>query len=431
MAAVAVRPSATGVDRRRQAGLVVAALAVALFVVYIALWSELPGSFRTGNDFAPTYAAGQFILQGHATAVYDESRILAAERATGAAGSTIDLPFISPPAAALLFTPLSRLTLTSAEAVYSLAQLLAIVAAVVLIALKVPWPASTPAAFRAAVAAGAIGAPTVGALLLFGESDGLLTLAMTAAYLLLVGRQPVAAGVALGLAAGLGKPHLLVGVLVFLLCRHAVSVVVSSLVTAVTVNLVAIALLGPSAAIGFVSAVLHSGIDHPPSGLVGIGGLVSSWFGNGATVRVIGLVACAIVVGLCARLGAMSRKLPSRTPELLAAVFALTLLCSPHLLTPDMVVLVPAFLWLYPSLLSGRVPRWRPGVPEVLLLAAWVCLGVATVMDAGNGAVGWPGRVTPWGLMLFAFAAWRAAAPASESSQSMGRRWQRTASTRG
>ena len=408
MAVTAVEPSVPGIGRRRLAGLAAGAMGVALLVVYVALWLELPGSFRTGNDFAPTYVVGQYVLHGQGASVYDEASVVAAERAAGPSGAQVALPFISPPAAALLFAPLSRVGFRSAETVYSLVQLLGLLAAAVLVVAKTRWPATTPAMFRVAVGAGAVGAPTVGALLLFGESDGLFTLAVTASYLLLVRRHPVAAGLALGVAAGFGKPHLLIGVLAFLLFRRAVAVAVTCVATAVAVNVVAVVALGPTAVTGFISAVLHSGTDHLPSGLVGMTGLVSSWLGNDAGARLLGLIASAAVVAVCARLGVVSRRTPARTAELLAAVFALTLLCSPHLLTPDVVVLVPAFVWLYAAILSRHFPSWRPSAPELLLLAAWAWLGVATVMDAGNGGVGFPGRVTSWGLVLFAYAAWRA-----------------------
>ncbi len=400
--------------QRRRVGLVTAAVAIALFVVYIALWLELPGSFRTGNDFAPTYAAGRFVISGQGSSIYSQDRIVATERAAAPAGYQVNLPYISPPAAALLTAPLANLNFPTAESLYSLIQLLATIAAAALVALRIRWPLTTATTFRVAVAAAAIGAPTVGALLLFGESDGLFTLAVTAGYLLGVRRHPLAGGVALGLAVGMGKPHLLLGVLAFLLFRRAVTMVVGLIATAGAVNVMAIAVLGPSTALDFVSSVIHSGVDHPPSGLVGVSGLLASWLGNGATVRVVGLLASMMVIALCARLGVITRQLPQHTPELLAAAFALSLLASPHLLVPDLVMLVPALIWLYPVLLSGHTSGRSASTPELLLVAAWAWLAVATVLDAANATVGFPGRLTPWGLLLFAFAAWLAAARAAE-----------------
>lgn len=405
------------VGRQRQVGVAVAAAAVAmaLFVVYIALWIELPGSFRTGNDFAPTYAAGRLVVSRQGSSIYRQDRIVATERGAAPPGYQVNLPYISPPAAALLAAPLATLNLPAAETAYALIQLLAIIAAAALIALKVPWPPNTATAVRVAIVAAAIGAPTVGALLLFGESDGLFTLAVTVGYLLYVRRHPLAGGVALGLAAGMGKPHLLLGVLAFLLFRRAMTMVVGLIATAGAVNLMAIAVLGPSTALSFVSSVIHSGVDHPPSGLVGIAGLIASWLGNGAAVRLAGLLVSIMVIALCARLGVMSGRRPSHTPALLAASFALSLLGSPHLLVPDLVMLIPAFMWLYPVFRAGWESGRHGSTPELLLAAAWVWLAVATVLDAANTTVGFPGRLTPWGLMLFAFAAWLAAGHADEA----------------
>jgi hypothetical protein len=398
--------SAPGIDqhRKRQAGLLITALGLALLIVYMVLWLRLPPSFRTGNDFAPTYAAGQLVLHGSGSTIYDQARILASERAAVPAGYQVNLPFISPPASALLAAPLATLSLSSAEAAYSFVQLLVAIAAALLIALKLRWPVTIPVTLRVGIVAAAVGAPTVGALLLSGESDGLFTLAVAASYLWFARGRMLSAGVALGLAAGLGKPHLLIGVLAFLAFRRDYRLVLACIGTATAVNLIAIAVLGSGTALGFASAVTSSGIDHAPSGLLGLVGLVASWFGNGAPVRVLGLVASVAVIGLCARLGVISRRRSMHTPELFAAVVALSLLASPHLLTPDMVVLVPALVWLVPIVLGGAAPRMS--TPMALLAVAWVWIGVAMVADAANAAVGFPGRLTSWGLMLFAYAAW-------------------------
>ncbi len=391
--------------RRRHLGLLVTALAAALFVVYLVLWVQLPGSFRTGNDFAPTYAAGQLILHGHGSSVFDEGRIAGTERASAPPGYPVNLPFISPPASALLAAPLANLPFPAAEALYSLAQLLALMVAAMVVALRTRWPLHTPAAFRVAICAAGIGAPTVGALLLFGESDGLLTLGVCAGYLLFVRGHGLAAGAVLGLAVALGKPHLLVGVLVFLLFRRAWRVLSACVATAAAVTVGAVAVRGISTARGFVAAVIHSGIDHPPSGLLGVTGLVASWLGNGAAIRVLGLVGSILVLAICARVGVVSRRAPRHTPGLMAAVFALSLLASPHLLVPDLVMLVPAFIWLYADALGDRPSQRRFASPELLLCGAWLWLGAASIMDAANTSVGFPGRLTPWGLALFAVAA--------------------------
>lgn len=391
---------------RHRAGVVVAAFGIALFAVYLVLWLGLPGSFRTGNDFAPTYVAGRLILEGHGSDIYDEARIVAMERAAAPVNYAIDLPYISPPAAALAEAPLTGLSFSAAEILWSSLQLAATVGAAVLIFLTVSWPDGTPRAFRLAVGAAAVGAPTVGALLLFGEFDGLFTLGLAVGYVFFARRQPMAAGVAFGLAAGFAKPHLLVGVIVFLIFGREFRTVAATLITAASVNLAAVALLGIATAPSFVSAVLHSGIDHPPSGLVGAAGLSASWFGNGTIVRVVGLLLATLLFVVCGRLGLLSTRQPRDTPQLFAGALAVGLLASPHLLVPDMVVLVPAFIWLMPCLL----PRSREGgsvtKAEALLWTAWVWIAIATLRDAANASVGFPGRLMPWGLVLFAAAAW-------------------------
>ncbi len=404
-------------DTRRggHRGLVITALAAALFIVYLVLWIQLPRSFRTGNDFAPTYAAAQLIAHGRGSAIFDEGRIAAAERASAPAGYPVNLPFISPPASALLAAPLAELPFPIAETVYSLSQLLALIAAAVLIARKARWPVHTPAASRIAVCAAGIGAPAVGALLLFGEADGLFTLAVFAGYLLFIRGKGSAAGAAFGVALAFGKPHLLVGVLVFLLFRRAWRVLAASLANAGAVTAVAIAVLGFGTAQGFVSAVVHSGVDHPPSGLLGVTGLWASWLGNGPPIRVLGLASSVAVLAGCARIGVVSRRVPRQTPALVASVFALSLLASPHLLVPDLVMLVPAFTWLYADALEVRPSHWRLDSPGLLLCAAWLWLGAAAVLDAANTSIGFPGRLAPWGLMLFALAAVGVAAATTRS----------------
>jgi hypothetical protein len=229
---------------------------------------------------------------------------------------------------------------------------------------------------------------------------------VAAGYLLFARRHPLAAGIAFGLGAGMAKPHLLLGALVFLLFGRALTAVLSCVATAVVVNLLAVAVLGPGTASGFAVAVLHSGIDHPPSSLVGVAGLFASWLGNGTPVRVVGLVVSTLLFALCGWLGVISRRAPRAMPQLFAAALAIGLLASPHLLVPDLVVVIPAFIWLYPFVIAPA--RWV-AAPELLLWVAWVWIAVASVMDAANGSVGFPGRLVPWGLILFAVIAWRSA----------------------
>jgi hypothetical protein len=398
---------------RQLLALVSIGLATALLVVYGALWLGFPGAFRTGNDFAPTYVAGELVRHGNGAAIYDQNTVYALENAHPPRGYVVHLPFISPPAAALIAAPFSLLSLPLADVVWSLIQVLAVIASAVLIAARVRWPSANTVRFRAVVVAGAASAPALGALLLFGQSDGLFVLGLAVGFVAWSRNRPIEAGVALGLGAGLSKPHLMVGVLAFFLLRREIRLVAVSLATAALVNLLALLVLGPSAAGGFLSAVTHSGADHPISSLVGVSGLLGSWLGNGAAVQTAALIVSALLIALCARLGALSRREKRDASSLLAAALAVGLLASPHLLVYDMVALVPAFVWTYPAILTSRshTDSWRQWLPagEAPWWAAWTGIGLAVVFDVvANGSVGPPGRLLPWGLVAFALMAWRA-----------------------
>jgi hypothetical protein len=84
---------------------------------------------------------------------------------------------------------------------------------------------------------------------------------------------------------------------------------------------------------------------------------------------------------------------------------ALSLFASPHLLGHDLTLLAPVLVaglaWL-----AGRPgERSWPGPGTLGVLALWVLLSFASLADLSQNSVGFPGRATPWVLLLIA-AAW-------------------------
>ena len=100
---------------------------------------------------------------------------------------------------------------------------------------------------------------------------------------------------------------------------------------------------------------------------------------------------------------------------------ALSLFASPHLLGHDLTLLAPVLVaglaWL-----AGRPgERHWPGVATLGVLAAWVLLSFASLGDLSQNSVGFPGRATPWVLLLTA-AAWCALVAGAARPERAGRR---------
>lgn len=374
------QPTVTPRPTSQRAAVLVVIVSGALLAGYLAVWLGVDRLHIGRADFTSAYVGATLLRQGHRADLYDDSLQRSLHSQLIAPDSEGNLPFVNPPTAAALALPLTFLDLETAWRVMGALQLLCLAAAL--------WIAVRASGIGgwsrgALAAAGLAGLPAL-PLLLLGQWDGLLALGLAGAWLLLQRKRDLAGGLLLAVTAGLAKPHLFLGLAVFLLAWRRPRLLLGALGGTVGLGLVDLALVGPDGLHGLLTADSHDSSLWPLASLLGADGLTGSWLGDGSAAVIAGWVLAAVALAGCAVLGDAQRRAGPLEPRL-AAVIALSLLASPHLLAHDLVLLAPAFLWACAA--GGRSAR--------VAAALWVAVSVALALDLGSSATGPPGRLVP------------------------------------
>jgi hypothetical protein len=202
----------------------------------------------------------------------------------------------------------------------------------------------------------------------------------------------------MGLAFAATKPHLAIGLGVWLIARRDWRALAGAATGCIAVAAISLVLVGTGGLAGFVSALSFAVGNTPGASTLGIPGLVASWLGSGTIPVVIGFAGSLIALAGCGVLGARSRGNPVALEVSLAGAVALSLVASPHLLPHDLVILVPVFAWCAARAAVADRSPW-PGLVTIRMIAAWAVLGVLTLVDTGNAAPAPPGRLVPVALI--------------------------------
>ena len=392
--------------RTRTAVVCAAAAAAALLAYYLVAWAQVSPLRERGTDFSDSYVAAQLVRDGQGASLYDQRAEHARHLQQLPPGTVIDLPFITPPTSALLAMPFTLTDPGTAFRLWSLCQLALLALAIVIACRAAPWPRGMHSAVRwGAVALGLAGVATFSFLLL-GQIDGVAALGLAAAYALWRRDRAGWAGFCLALGFASTKPHLAVGLAVFLVARRdwrAVAGAAMGVAAAVAASLLT---AGPAALGGFVSSLIFALGNTPATSTVGTTGLAASWLGTGGGATAFGLAGSLVALAGCAVLGARSAGRPMRLEAALAGALALSLVASPHVLAHDLVLLAPAFGWCLAraAAADGAAAAW-PGQAAGRLLTGWVGLNLLVDLDTGNSAPAPPGRLVPWALLLAGAAA--------------------------
>jgi hypothetical protein len=390
-------------SRPRLPAAVVATAAIVLLAAYVALWSGVTTANIGTSDFTATYVGATLLREGHAGAIYDQSLQAPLHAALIAPLQRGNLPFVNPPVAAAVVAPLTLLSLTAAYRAWQAAQLLMLVAAVVVALRAAPWPARLR---RDGVVAAAALAALAGtgslSLGLLAQWDGLTALGLATAYALWRHDRGFAGGAVLAATAAIAKPHLAIGLAGLLLGWRDRRVLAGAAVGLGAVLLASLAVVGPAGLSGFVGAVVDDSRRWPLASLLGFTGLTGSWLGNGAAAELLAAAGSVAAVAGCVVLGRRLARDRAALEPCLAAATLLSLLASPHLLSHDMVLLAPVVVWLlaWASVQDGTA-AW-PGRSGRAVLAGWVVLCLATAVDLGADQAAPPGRVVPWALLALA-----------------------------
>jgi hypothetical protein len=290
--------------------------------------------------------------------------------------------------------------------VWGLAQLLCLVAAAVIAARSAP-PARHGAPLTALASAVALAVPSTMLMLLEGQDVGAPAVLLACAYLAMRRRRPALAGAALAIAGLAGKPHLFLGLAVWIVFwgnRRLVAGAVAGAAAAVAASLAAV---GPAGVAGFVSALVSGRSDFPNS-QESVAGLFSAWTGGGLKATVPAALATAAVlvaVAVASRRGGAGR-MPLEAS--LAVATILSLLCAPHLYPHDMALLVPVFAWMTVvsvAPLTARVAG-RDRSAATTLVVVWAAFTVCLAVDSAGALPAGAGSLGPFALAGAALAVW-------------------------
>jgi hypothetical protein len=380
--------------------------AAALVAVFVVRWlAESPNEIAR-SDFAPLQVAGVIVRSGDAAHLYDPVRQTQVYAVVTQGNHPGTLFFIHAPIAAVLLLPFSLAGLDGAFRAWGLAQLLCLVAAAVIAARSAP-PVRHGAALTALASAVALAVPSTMLMLLEGQDVGVPALLLACAYMAMRRRRPGVAGAALAVAALAGKPHLFLGLAVWIVFWGDRRLIVGAVAGAAAATAVSLAVVGPAGVAGFVSALLSGRSDFPNS-QESVAGLFSAWTGGGLKATVPAALATAValvVVAFASRRGGAGR-MPLEASLAIATV--LSLLCAPHLYPHDMALLVPVFAWMtVVSVAPLRVGRARrDGAAATILVAVWAAFTLCLAVDSTGALPAAAGSLGPFALAGSALAVW-------------------------
>ena len=384
--------------------------------VFVVRWIAETPSEIAQSDFVPLQVAGVILREGHAAQLYDpalQERVYAATTQGRHPGA---LFYIHAPIAAVLMVPFSLAGLDVAFRLWGLAQLACLVAAALVAALAARGPPHEREVTALAAGVG-LALPATLLMLLEGQDVGLAALLLAGAYLAVRRRSPLAAGALLGVAALAGKPHLFLGIAVWVLFWGDRRLVAGAIAGVAGTALASLAAVGTGGLAGFVSA-LSSGRSDFPNAQESVSGLFSAWTGGGSVataLTVVVTVAALAVVAVVARRGGAGRL---SLESSLAVAVVLSLLCAPHLYPHDLALLAPCLAWLTVAAIVADRGRGRalPGPAMSALLGAWALLAAWLVVDTAGVLPAAAGSLGPFALLAAALLVARARLPLGQGT---------------
>jgi hypothetical protein len=316
-----------------------------------------PGGTPLFYDFSAFYEAGTFAHTGHAALAYDDSIMVAAERAAFP-GTTARLPWNYPPTFQLALVPLAALPYVAAWLVWS--------GLVVGFYMLTARRLFEPQHFLLMALA-----PAVAVNLMVGQ-NGLLTTALIGTGVLLISSRPIAAGVVLGFLAY--KPQVAVLAPLALLFGREWRTLAAAVISQTTIIVFSTLVLGADAWIAFFHKATQPEALFTSSS--------SSWLAIPSVMifaRSLHLpaVVCAAlhwtiaIAAAAAALWVWNRRTDVRLRA--GALAAATLLVTPYLRPYDLALLILPIA----ALLPHRVERMGLGAWSAIA-AAWLVPGILT-----------------------------------------------------
>lgn len=381
-----------------------AALATALIGVDLLRWATLGSGELVRSDFLALLTGGALLARGERAHVYDpwqQSRLYS-ELIRGAHAGI--LPFNHAPLSALIYAAFSRLPLATAYHAFGAFQGLCLLGGCLLAWRAAPWPAASTRLLKVTLLLCALAGAGTLPLLLQGQDDGVIALAVGAAYLALRHDRRLLAGGLLGFAGAGTKPHLLLGLFALIAVRRDLRLVGGLVGGGLLALLASLVAVGPAGCVAFVRLSLATSSGWLSHWFLGLPAIPTSWLGETGGARAAGLALSVTAVVVAGWLGSRWRATRLTPEAVLFAATCLSLAAAVHLLGHDLVILAP--------LLVPVGSRLAPAPRSVaLVLAGWGLLLAATALDGALGNETHAGRAT--GCVLVALAAgctvsWRA-----------------------
>jgi len=393
----------------RGAALLAAAASLVFLATYLAAWRGVDHFHVGRSDFTSIYVGATLLRQGEGSRLYDETLQAPLHARLIAPDPEGNLPYVNPPAAAVVALPFSLLGLDTAWRLWSLLQLVLLAAAAAIAIRAAPWPAATPRLVR--LGAGGLSLAGVGTfnLLLLGQWDGLSALGLAAAYAAWRRGRLAWGGALLAMTAAVAKPHLALGLAVFVVARRDRRLLAGAAAGLVAVVGISLLAAGPSGCAGFLHAAMGSTTRWHLGELLGFTGLFGSWLDDGLPAQALAALAGGAALAACAGLGDAWRRHPGLLEPALAGAVALSLVAAPHLLGHDLTLLAPVAAWSLAAAArrDGLGAVW-PGPRGIRVLALWALLNLAALMDISNPRPAPPGRLVPLMLVASGALAWTA-----------------------
>ena len=324
---------------------------LALFVLWLVLrpGGVLATLSPVGGDFPPFWTASSLALDGHPAAVYDHPKLAAVEKAVLGNRFPGYQPFEYPPVFLAMVLPLSLLSYNAALIAWTLVGLAAY--------LIVMWKIvpGRDALWVVLAFPGTL-------LTILDGQNGLITVALFGAGLLLLERRPWVAGALFGLLCY--KPQFGILLPLALLAARQWRAVASATLMVVAFVGLSAALFGVQAWQGFLDnmpAVTRSMLEQGDVGF----GKIQSIFGaarmEGASVPMsyalqaaVSLLAAGIVLWIWLK--------PGEFPVKAAALACGTLLVTPYFVDYDLVLLALPIAWLSWDAMHSAFLPWEKSI---------------------------------------------------------------------
>lgn len=328
--------------------------AVACALAGISIWMTLSTADAWKSDFSFTYIGATLWREGM-NPYSLANQAMVHSRLTHSV-VTMVVPFAAAPLAAVVAVPTTFLSLPVAYRLAGVVTYLLLLLGVILATHSVPgasWKRT------AAIAACVVGLPPSWELLFLGQWDGVAAAGIGAALWLRSRNHPVWSGWILVVTSGIAKPHLVVGVCLFVLMAKDRRWGLGVLTGAVTIALATVGIAGTTATWGFVHSLTYQATTYSSSFTLIVGWLLLPTHISLATRITFATVVSLAVLALAGLgLGWIGRRESAPELPLFAAALGVSVLFAPHLYPCDLVL--PAI-----PLGALAVSRWDDVVSHV------------------------------------------------------------------